>query len=183
MKRPPPDIPQDSPAPTPVVGRIAPCPGAEGERWRELPAVSLSVTWAPESPWLPLERTRLATRDFRRGYPMTWDLEVPMRRLARPLFLRPGVKRIGPPPPGFELSPSEMPEAPRTEGVSAPGLPPLGEPAPMISAPGTPTTPGSPLPSGAVQGPPATQAPKGSRMKGWSKSAAWLAQDPWDKRP
>lgn len=47
------------------------------------------VLWHPDAPWVPQPCTRYATRDFRKGYPMTWDLEVPMRTVSRPLFLRP----------------------------------------------------------------------------------------------
>lgn len=126
-------------------------PEGEPLRWGEPPPVVLAVGWSPDEPWLPQERTRLATRDFRKGYPMTWDLEVPMRRLARPLFLRPGVKRVGP-PPGTELPPGKAEQ----KSVPAPA----------------PTTAFAPAPA-------PVSAPRGSRMKGWSKAAAWLEQDPW----
>ena len=133
--------------------------------WRELAAVALSVTWAPPSAWRPSPTPVVPTRDFRKGYPWVWDLEVPLRRLSRPLLLRPGLKRIGPPPPGPFMDDLEAaPPSSVTRKAHAQA----------------PARASEPLPPQPVRPPPApSSAPKGSRMKGWSKRSDWLAEDPW----
>lgn len=158
--------------------------------WRALTEVRLSVTWAPPAVWRPVQPPVVPTRDFRKGYPWVWDLEVPMRRLTRPLPLRPGLKRPGPPPPGPNLEDSALPaelERPpalqtlRTAAGHSSSTPELVTPDAGTSEPVGPDCEWSErvATAPAAPAPPSPRGPKGSRMKGWSRRADWLAEDPW----
>lgn len=166
---------------------------------------TLAVEWQPTEPWLPRICARYATRDFRKGYPMTWDLEVPMRVNARPLFLRPGVKRAEPPVLGWPLR--TVVGGPSVELLTSKVYPAQNSVKPKNLSSDKPTegaqrslkkTQASvessfdglkasqhpplsrPSPGAdAMPAPSTPAAPKGSRMKGWAKANTWHDEDPW----
>lgn len=168
----------------------------------------LGVLWHPDAPWVPQPCTRYATRDFRRGYPMTWDLEVPMRTVSRPLFLRPGVRRAEAPPLGWayravaggpeqatlereaELlrtvsTVQSLPHHPKVESSSHTQADAHeGKSRGSGSATAPVSHPARPKETTGGAGTAAESrdeksALKGSRMKGWSRSSAWATEDPW----